>query len=122
MDLTSPFKSQLSHPEIKNDEAGRIWVLWQEMAPSPNRWQLLINRSDDYGKTWLKEAIRLTGPGQRGEKFRNPSFHADRSGHLYVVWGGGPGGVQELYLNRSQDFGATWLPREGRIGKPQKGT
>jgi hypothetical protein len=122
LDLTSPFKSQLFGPEIRNDGSGHIWVLWQELAPSPKGWQLLVNRSDDYGKSWLKQAIPITGPVQRGARFRGLSFDADRGGHLYVVWEGGPGTAQELYLNRSQDFGATWLPHEQRLDDPKKGT
>jgi hypothetical protein len=121
LDLTSPFKGRLFGPEIRNDGSGHIWVLWQELAPSPKGWQLLVNRSEDYGRSWLQRAIPITGPIQRGARFRGLSFEADRGG-LYVVWEGGPGNAQQLFLNRSQDFGATWLPREQRLGDPRKGT
>lgn len=122
LDLTSPYKSRLFGPEIRHDGSGHIWVLWQELAPSPKGWQLLVNRSEDYGRSWLQQAIPITGPIQRGARFRGLSFDADRRGHLYVVWEGGPGNAQKLFLNHSQDFGATWLPREQKLGDPKKGS
>ncbi len=117
LDLTSPFRARLAQPRLRSDDAGHVWVLWQELTPRPRGWQLLMNQSGDYGRTWRKQAIPLTGPTQRGGSFRGASFQNDEHGHLYVAWDGGPQNAQEIYLNRSADFGATWLPGEVRVGQ-----
>ena len=117
LDLSSPFKGWLFNPEVRSDDAGHVWVLWQEMAPGPKGWQLLINRSEDHGESWGTQATALTGPLQRGRRFRDVSFLNDMHGRLYVAWDGGPENSEEIFFNRSTDFGATWLSREVRVGR-----
>jgi hypothetical protein len=116
LDLSSPFKGSLANPEIRSDDAGHVWVLWQEMAPGPRGWQLLIDRSEDHGESWGEQATALTGPRQRGGRARDVSFLNDMHGRLYVAWDGGPENSEEIFFNRSTDFGATWLSREVRVG------
>jgi hypothetical protein len=117
LDLTSPFGTRPAEPQVRSDGAGHVWVLWQELPPRPTGWQLLMNRSDDHGQTWRKKAISLVTPPQRRQSFRSVSFQSDDRGRLYVAWDGGNDNLQEIYFNRSTDFGATWLPREVRIGQ-----
>lgn len=117
LDLISPFGTRPTQPMIRSDANGHVWVLWQELVSMPRGWQLLMNRSDDRGQTWLKQAIPLTGPTQRGGTFRGVAFQNDERGRLYAAWDGGSGNFREIYFNRSTDFGATWLPRELHIGQ-----
>jgi len=117
LDLTSPFRGRPAQPMIRSDEAGHVWVLWQEMTADQQQWQLLMNRSDDRGLTWRPHAIPLASSPQRGGRYRGVAFEHDGQGRLYVAWDGGPGNAQEIYVNRSADFGATWLPREVRVGR-----
>lgn len=116
LDLTSPFGRRPSHPMIQSDNSGHVWVLWQELTPRPRGWQLLSNRSDDHGRTWRQQAVPLTGPDQRAGTYRGVAFKQDDGGRLYVAWDGGGGNSQEMYFNRSADFGVSWLPREVRVG------
>jgi hypothetical protein len=117
LDLSSPFKGRLAHPEIRSDDFGQVWVIWQELNPGPKGWQLLMNRSEDHGKSWRNQATALTGPAQRGEGFRSVSFLDDAHGRLYVAWDGGPENAQEISVSRSTDFGATWLSRDVHVGR-----
>jgi hypothetical protein len=117
LDLTSPFTGWHAYPEIRSDGAGHVWVIWQVLAPSPKGWQLLMNRSEDHGESWRKQATVLTGPAQRGGSFRGVSFLSDMQGRLYVAWDGGSESSAEIYFNRSTDFGATWLSREVLVGR-----
>lgn len=117
LDLTSPFGKSPAQPQIRSDSSGHVWALWQELVPKSNEWQVLLNRSDDHGRTWLAKAILLAAPPQRRGVYRGVSFQTDDRGHCYVAWDGGPGNDQEIYLNRSADFGATWLPREIQLGR-----
>lgn len=117
LDLTSPFKGRPAQPQLHSDEVGHIWVIWQELASGSAGWQLLMNRSEDHGGTWREQAVALTGPAQRGGSFRGVSFRNDIDGRLFVAWDGGPENSQEIYFNRSTDFGATWLSREVQVGR-----
>ncbi|HLC02150.1 MAG TPA: sialidase family protein [Anaerolineales bacterium] len=117
LDLTSPFWGRPARPMIRSDEAGHVWVLWQELIADQQQWKLLMNRSDDRGLTWRPHAIPLASSPQRGGRYRGVAFDHDGQGRLYVAWDGGPGNAQEIYVNRSADFGATWLPREVRVGR-----
>lgn len=117
LDLASPFKGRPLYPEVRSDDAGHVWVIWQELTKDKG-WQLLMNRSDDHGQTWLPQAIALTRLPQRGESFRGVSFQNGPRGQLYVAWDGGPGNDQEIFFNRSADFGTTWLSSEVQFIKP----
>lgn len=117
LDLSSPFKGWLANAEIRSDDEGHVWVLWQELSPDRKTWQLLMNQSNDYGKSWLNQAMPLIKSGQRGGSFRGVSFLHDAQGRLYVAWDGGPENSREMYFNRSTDFGATWLSREIQVGR-----
>lgn len=117
LDPSSPFGGLLAYPEIRNDDAGHVWVLWQEMTPDRTRWQLLVNRSDETGLTWRPRATPLASSPQQGETYRDVSFEHDGNGRLYAAWDGGPKNVREIYFNRSADFGATWLSREVQVGQ-----
>lgn len=117
LDLSSSFRAWLALAEVRSDDAGHVWVLWQALNPSPNGWQLLMNRSEDFGRSWSKQATVLTEPAQRGEAFRDASLQSDQQGRLYVAWPAGPQNPEEIAVNRSADFGATWLSRAIRVGR-----
>jgi hypothetical protein len=117
LDPDSPPKGRLAGVQVQSDDAGHVWVLWEELNLNLQGWQLLINRSDDFGRSWRDRATVLAGPVQRGKTFRSIAFSHDAQGRLYVAWDGGPKNSRELYVNRSVDFGATWLSREIRVGQ-----
>ena len=117
LDLTSPFGGQPAHPMIRSDDSGHIWIVWQEISPDQKQWQLLVNRSDDGGVTWRARATPLVSVTSRGGGYRGVSFEDDAHGRLYVAWEGGREDAQAIYLNRSIDFGETWLSREVEIGR-----
>lgn len=117
LDLTSPFGGRPAHPMMRSDDTGHIWIVWQEISPNRKQWQLLVNRSDDGGVTWRARATPLVSATSRGGAYRTVSFEHDAHGRLYVAWAGGPEDAHALYLNRSIDFGETWLSREAETGR-----
>jgi hypothetical protein len=118
LELTSPFTGRPGFPEIRSDDAGHVWVVWQELTNKSSEWRLLMNRSSDYGQTWLPQAVVLTRLPQKGWSSRDIAFQADSRGRLYVAWDGGPENDRAIYWTRSTDFGATWPVYEIQIGKP----
>lgn len=116
LDPSGPSKGRLGGDvQVRSDDAGHVWVLWQEL--SLQGWQLLMNRSDDFGRSWRDRATVLAEPVQREKVFRGVAFSHDAQGRLYVAWDGGPKNLREIYVNRSVDFGTTWLSREVRVGQ-----
>ena len=116
LDPSSPSKGRLANAQVQSDDRGHVWVLWQELNPSPREWRLVMNRSDDFGRSWRDQATVLTAPAQQDKVFRGVAFVRDAQGRLYVAWDGGPNNLREIYANRSGDFGATWLPRDVQVG------
>lgn len=101
--------------QLWNDDAGHVYTVWLERGEKAD--SIRFNRSSDYGATWLDADVRIdsetTGTGERG--LRHPRMSADATGKLYVVWSGDREGEYRLFLNRSTDHAATWLPREIQI-------
>jgi hypothetical protein len=116
VDLTSSLGGQPARPWLLSDEVGHIWVVWQEISPDKHRWQLLVNRSDDGGMTWQPRATVLADTSSPGIRYKDVSFEHDGRGRLYVAWDGDGEKAHAIYLNRSTDFGATWLSRGVEIG------
>lgn len=117
LDPADPPKGRIGGVQIQSDDAGHVWVLWQELNPNLQGWQLLINRSDDFGRSWRDRATVLAGPVRHDKVIRSVGFSRDGQGRLYVVWDGGPKNTREISLNRSTDFGATWLSRAMQVGQ-----
>jgi len=115
---TSPLGAPPFAPVIRHDERGYVWVLWQEHAPQPDGWQILINGSEDRGETWRRRAVRLTDPTDRFGTIRSSVFRVEGDGTLFVAWDEGRRAYQRIAFTRSADTGRTWLPQPVRIGRP----
>lgn len=103
-------------PSLANDDDGHVYVAWWEGA-GPNEGTIRFRRSADYGATWQEEQILDPKLGKEGPRF--PVLKVDGDGVVYLVWSSDRGGNYQLYLNRSTDYGKTWLPEPYKlIGKP----
>jgi len=98
--------------QLWNDDAGHVYIVWLERGEKED--SIRFNRSSDYGATWLDADVRIdsdsVGIGKRGLLY--PRMSADTTGKLYIVWSGDREGENRLFLNRSTDYGTTWLSRE----------
>ncbi len=100
---------------LGHDDSGHVYVAWWEGIN--DRGTIYFRGSSDAGTTWPTKAIRLDsdGPGKGKEGSRFPWLSADGTGQVYLVWSNDQTGRLKLFLNRSADHGATWLPREIQI-------
>jgi hypothetical protein len=106
-------------PSIKIDEAGRVYVVWQQWRPEWPEWRIFFTRSEDRGATWLRTPIRLDSlPQTSRPRLRRLQLLVDGYGAVYVAWNSDPFGKADGFLNRSQDYGATWLPKERWLTDP----
>lgn len=108
-------------PALAADDRGHIYVAWQDARHGG--WDIYLNLSSDFGRTWLKEEIRLnTGPPGEAEA-QWPHIALDGKGHVVVIWQENRGAEQEegIYLTWSADFGRTWLKDDIRVDEQQPG-
>lgn len=117
LESTSPLSAPPFAPILRHDDSGHVWILWQERANLPDGWQILINRSDDYGRTWRRRAVRLTGPEGRLGTIRRTTFH-QANGRLFAAWDDGRRSAGGIMSTRSADAGRTWLPHPVRVDRP----
>ena len=126
LDRDKPAGSWSSDPQIQGDGKGHLYVVWRTRHQD-GRKDVLFTASKDFGTTF-GPTIKLN----RGSDASAPAISVDGNGHLYVVWtdgrsegrSGGPGRrlpTHNLYINRSDDHGETWLPQDLKLngGPPE---
>ncbi len=101
-------------PILRSGGADHVHLLWQEVGGP--KWNLLITRSSDRGQSWPSKPVRLANLPQANLGAHGLSFETNGR-HLYVAWDGGPKDQSEVFVNRSVDFGLTWLPEEIQVSR-----
>lgn len=108
-----PFPALINRFDLKSGGDGHVYLLWQVAGFA---WDLLFMHSSDDGATWPSAPTRLATLPQADPATHNIAFET-RGSHLYVAWDIGPTLPSEIFLNRSTDFGRTWLAREVQVTK-----
>jgi len=101
-----------SAPSMAADGAS-VYVAWSDDRNGLE--DIYCNCSADGGATWLAADLRLdtgSAPGASRSTFPRIAAAGDA---VYVVWGDERNGASDLYLNRSLDRGASWLPADVRL-------
>ena len=110
-----------SLPTLAADPSGHVYVAWQDARHGG--WDIYLNKSSDFGKTWRTEGVRLnTGPPGEAEA-RLPQIALDGKGTIAVAWQEDRGDDQQegIYLTWSTDFGKTWLNADIRVDDQKSG-
>jgi len=93
-------------PLVAADAGGNVYVAWVKNG------HLYATVSNDGGESWNTGETQLDQLGVPDPGGSRPSIAVVDDGHAYVAWTSVNG---QMYLNRSADFGANWLPAEQRI-------
>jgi hypothetical protein len=105
----SPQRSSVLDFVLSCDRAGRVYAIWRESWGGPEN--IFFNASLDRGATWLLRPRQLDHQGE-GAHSSVASLAYDEAGRVYAVWlQMEEGKADSIHLNRSEDFGSTWLPR-----------
>lgn len=118
LEQTSPLDAVPVNPLIRNDQAGHLWVFWYQRSSDPRGWQLMMNRSDNYGRTWLSKAVPVGPPTQPWSGIRGGMALNGDDGRLFMVWDGGRQSYEGISFQRSDDFGMSFLPEEVSVAEP----
>jgi hypothetical protein len=121
LDIAKVKVSRASLPTLAAGPAGHVYVAWQDARHGG--WDIYLNRSSDFGQTWHPAGVRLN-TGRPGEaEARLPRIALDGQGNIAVAWQEDRGEAQQerIYLNRSTDFGQTWLDTDLQIDEQKAG-
>lgn len=106
---TSPAKGRLEGAVLVHDGGGRLWLVWQEHALGPRYgWFILMNRSENHGRKWEKQAIVIGEPTVGQTTARTALVSVGENGLILTAWDHGARVYQPIALNRSVDGGKSW--------------
>ncbi|HXH12125.1 MAG TPA: sialidase family protein [Alphaproteobacteria bacterium] len=121
LDRTKTKAAPSTAPVIACDETGHVYVAWHDARHGG--WDIYLNISADFGRTWRAEEIRLNSgpPGESEALF--PHIALDGTGRVAIVWQENRGPEQEegIYLTWSADFGKIWQPTDLRVDDQRPG-
>lgn len=100
-------------PQISSDNSGHIYITWQSFRGS--KVDIYFSRSEDFGKTWA-EPVRVDRAPE-GTQLFTPAISSDENGNVYIGWRDRRASIStnQIYLNRSRDFGRSWQANDQRI-------
>jgi Neuraminidase (sialidase) len=119
LDVGKAKAARASLPSLAADPAGHVYVVWQDARHGG--WDVYLNMSADFGKTWHAQGVRLNTDPPGEAEARLPQIVLDGKGAIAVVWQEDRGADQQegIYLTWSTDFGKTWLNTDIRVDEPK---
>jgi len=95
-----------------------VYCVWSDTRDGGK--DIYFNRSTDGGATWRLSDVRLDTDLRGTAASADPQIA--RSGrNLFVVWEDSRGGGRDIYFQRSDDAGATWLAADVRLDSDAPG-
>jgi hypothetical protein len=95
---------------------GELYAAWQARRPETGDKFVVFRSSSDRGATWSEPRTLNTQPMAFA-----PAIATDRAGGVAVAWPDERGYTTGIFVNRSLDRGATWLPEDVRIDDGEGG-
>lgn len=112
LDSAGPQDGETSFPRLA-EAGGVVHAVWLDSRSAAAG--IYYNRSTDGGTTWEPSDRRISTPDTLGQfDLGPPAIHAEGSVVL-VAWSDRRSGQTDVFLNRSADGGATWLPADVRL-------
>jgi hypothetical protein len=99
-------------------DGANVYCVWSDARNGGT--DIYFNRSTDGGVTWQLSDVRLDTDLSGAADSADPQIA--RSGRtLFVVWEDSRGGGRDIYLQRSDDAGETWLVADVRLDSDAPG-
>jgi hypothetical protein len=95
---------------------GELYAAWQARKSQTGDKFVVFRSSRDHGATWSEPRLLNTEPTAFA-----PAIATDRAGGVYVAWPDERGYTTGIFVNRSLDRGATWMPQDVRIDEGEGG-
>ncbi len=109
-----PSTSVASTPDIVA-VGNRAYVVWRDNR-SGQGTDIYLRTTADGGVTWPGTDVRLDTDAPGAHASEEPSVAADAAGNVLVAWQDvRMNDAYDIYINRSTNFGAAWLPADLRV-------
>jgi hypothetical protein len=106
-----------ARPQVKSDGIGGVYVAWEDSRDGGN--DVYVNRSQDFGFNWEDADTRVDGGDDGGNSNAfGVQLAIDRESDTpaaYVAWHDERNGGRDIFLNHSNDAGASWQAEAVRV-------
>ncbi len=111
----TPAPYGFSDLRLSADSGGRVYAIWKHNVMFTGQAEIWFSRSLDGGNSWEPDRRIDHAPVLVGITSA-PEIAAIPSGHVYVAWSDTRlAGRWRVFLQRSEDFGATWADEDLRV-------
>lgn len=94
------------------DQDHELSIVWYD--DRRGAYDIYFTRSTN-GYNFLPEEVRLDTDGPGAAYSAHPRLDSDGKGGVFVVWEDSRSGGNDVYANRSPDYGTTWLSSDIRL-------
>lgn len=126
IDSAKPGNIAFQPPVIRSDNSGHVYVVWLDNAGRVERgneyaadslYDVYFNVSANFGASFAEEDTRIDLPVQKINA-KDIDIANDERGNVYIVWASnlyhedvsGLSDIYNIFLNRSDNFGISFLP------------
>lgn len=121
----NPPKDQDKEWLVADPYSDHLYMTWTEFDvygsdDAAHKSRILFSSSDDKGDTWTSPVMLSSREGNcidDDDTVEGAVPATGRDGHVYVAWSG----FENIYFNKSTDYGKTWLENEKVIAKQHGG-
>lgn len=94
---------------------GNVYVVWEDERDGDLRYRnIYVNVSTNGGRDWLEEDVAIDGDPEGDAMSLAPRVVAVGDA-AYVTWFDNRDGAYDIYVQASDDAGATWLDEPSRV-------
>jgi len=97
---------------FSSNNNGNLYLMWNEY--NVDDYDIYLSYSSDYGENWNLSPIKVNSNNSMTHQW-NFSIECNDLTNAYVIWGNGRDGADDIFLNKTDDGGETWLESDIRI-------
>ncbi len=97
-----------------------LYVSWYDGRDGA--YDIYFNYSADWGSTWMGEGARVDTDDRGAAYSAKPRMAVDGVGGVHVIWEDLRNGNNDIFYNKSADFGAHWADPDTRVDQDEERT
>lgn len=97
-----------------------LYVTWYDGRDGA--YDIYFNHSSDWGATWMGDEVRVDTDAAGNSYSAKPRMVVDGVGGVHVIWEDLRNASNDIYYNKSADFGAHWADPDTRLDLDEERT